>query len=215
MDDYFDGFPGGDVPIQDGAIAAASTFGKTFTLWAKRHAFELEELFGLVGPNHFGKAERQVAWLGKKIFNGDAPAFDPDMTVEDVIETYCQGQIVKDVRDYLGDLLNYQPAHDAPFPEPWIDGSQSDGYTISPIRTADELWDEGDRMHNCVANYVPDVIGGEAFFYHVSKDGDRAATVQLAKAADRYVIEEIKGLCNAEVPKVVLHAVERWIATAG
>ena len=38
------------------------------------------------------------------------------MSVEDVIETYCQGQIVKDMRDYLGDLLNYQPAYDAPFP---------------------------------------------------------------------------------------------------
>lgn len=210
QDNY--GFHNFDDAVRDGAVAAASAYSENFTRWVKRYAFELEELFEIGGPNHFGKAGRHVAWLAEKIFKRDTPAFDPDMSFENVIETYCQGHVFGGLRDYLCDLLTYHAEEDAPFPDPWIKAGKIDGYAIAPITTADELWDEGERMHNCVANYVSDVVSGETYFFHVSKDGERVATVQLEQTPHRYRIEEIKGICNADVPDDVLTAVRRWIS---
>lgn len=86
------------------------------------------------------------------------------------------------------------------------------GLYIVLIATADALHDEGDRVHNCVANYISDVFRGEAYFYHVSKDDRRIAAVQLGQTTRRYLIEEIKGICNTDVPLEVLSAVRHWIA---
>ena len=214
MAEDFYGFHTTDAAIQDGAVAAASVFGANFTQWTRRYAFELEALFEIGGPNHFGKAKRNIAWLGEQIFKCDAPAFDPDMSFDDVIETYCRGQVIGGLGDHLRDLLDYhsEDDEDATFPAPWIDADMIDGYRIESTITADDLCYEGERMHNCVANYVSDVTSGEAFFYHVSKDGERVATLQLTQTTNRYIIEEIRGICNADVSGVVSMAVRHWMA---
>ena len=212
MNEDFYGFHNTDAAIQDGAVSGALAFGENFTRWAKRYAFELEALFEVGGPNHFGKAKRQIIWLGQQIFKRDAPAFDPDRSFEDVIETYCQGHVFGGLHDHLRDLLNYHAEDDAPFPEPWIDAGKIDGYRIEPITTADDLCYEGERMHNCVSNYVSDVTSGEAYFYHVSKNGQRVATVQLTQTTNLYAIEEIRGICNTDVSAGVLIVVKHWIA---
>ena len=199
MDEELYGFHKTDATIQDGAVAGAAAFGKGFTLWAKRYALELEDLFDVGGPNHYGKAKRQVMWLGEKIFKPGAPAFNPDMSFDEVIETYCRGHVFGGLHNHLSDLLNYHARgaeNDRPFPDPWVAADRIDGYCIDPIATADALREEGFRMHHCVANFVPDVARDEAYFYHVSKNGKRAATLQLARAANGFQIEEIRGLCN-------------------
>jgi hypothetical protein len=114
----------------------------------------------------------------------------------------------------LYDLLDHrvEDENDLPFPEPWLEAGKIGRYRIEPITTADDLRDEGDRMHHCVAKYISDVTSGEAYFYHVSKEGERVATVQLTQTTNRFCIEEIKGICNADVSDGVLMAVRRWIA---
>ena len=211
MNEDFYGFHNTDAVIQDGAVAGASGFGEDFIKWTKRYAFELEALFEVGGPNHFGKAQRHVTWLGEQIHKRDTPDFDPDMSFEDVVETYCQGHVFGGLRNHLCELLNYH-AEELPFPDPWIDAGDIDGYRIEPITTSDDLCYEGERMHNCVASYVPEVTSGEAYFYHVSKNGRRVATVQLTQITNRYSIEEIRGICNSDVSGDVLTAVRHWIA---
>ena len=131
---------------------------------------------------------------------------------EERVERRFAAILAADVGGYLRDLFNYHDEIDDPFPEPWIEAGDKDGYRIEPIKTADDLCYEGERMHHCVANYRGDVASGKAYFYHVSKDGERVATMQLTQTANRYVIEEIRGICNADVSSEVLTAVRRWIA---
>ena len=140
MTQAIDGFHMIDPAIRDGVVTAASAYGENFTRWAKRYAFELEELFEIGGPKHFGKAKRQVAWLAERIFSRKTPPFDPEMSFEYVIETYCKGHVFGGLHDYLSDLLSYHAQgvdEDAPFPAPWIEGGVVAGYisSSSPRRT--------------------------------------------------------------------------------
>ncbi len=120
---------------------------------------------------------------------------------------------VAEVLSQIEELSHY---YRETFPEePWIPGATVNGYTIAPITASDDLRDEGKRMHHCVGNYVQQVVAGSMYFYHVSKDGERVATVQLEQTNNRYIIEQIKGVCNADVPGDALKAVKRWIVTMG
>lgn len=211
MDEDFFSFDKAEAAIQDGTVAGAAAFGGAFKRWARRYALELEEFFDVGGPNHFDKARRCVAWLGERVFRPGVPPFDPDMAFDDVIETYCQGHAFGNPRDFLSALLHSPAETEVSFPPPWIDAGDIDGYRIEPITTADGLRDEGERMHHCVGSYVPDVARGQAYFYHVSKAGGRVATLQLTRTDSRYDIEEIRGICNADVPGKALAAVKSWV----
>ena len=131
---------------------------------------------------------------------------------------------VSDTRTTLfGDDGSFTPQYfeallrsiERPFPDPWIEGATVNGYRIDPITSADDLEAEGERMHNCVGGYADVVMEGGCYFYHVSKAGERIATVQLSQTEDRFVIEQIKGVCNQEVSGDVLMAARHWIATKG
>lgn len=92
------------------------------------------------------------------------------------------------------------------FPDPPLPGNQS----IVPIRSVDQLIEEGSVMNNCVASYAHEVMTGESFIYRVLHP--QRCTLSVEKSASgRMKIEEMK-LFNNQVPdKATYAAVKEWI----
>ncbi len=69
---------------------------------------------------------------------------------------------------------------------------------IEPIRSGEELLEEGRVMHHCVASYHDQIAEGRYFVYRVT-DPVRA-TLGVKKRKGRWVMHEIKGSHNKRIP---------------
>jgi hypothetical protein len=91
-----------------------------------------------------------------------------------------------------------------PFPPPPLPGTAD----ILPLTTAADLVQEGEEMRHCVAIYGPRVRAGECYVYRVLRP--TRATVSLVRQGQRWELEQVAGIANADVPDEVLEAVRRW-----
>ncbi len=104
-----------------------------------------------------------------------------------------------------------------PFPDPPCPGWCSDKDSVIPLRTAQELLDEGNRMHNCVASRAGEALAGRAFLYH-GQVGGRSLTIQIAQGSDGYRLVEAAGTANAKLTagqKRVIGEFVRHLGKAG
>ena len=70
-------------------------------------------------------------------------------------------------------------------------------------------------MHHCVGTYADNVTSGDCYVYSVRRDGRRIATAKIVRTvSDRPALEQIRGPCNAPVPKKIVAAVRRWLHTS-
>ena len=93
---------------------------------------------------------------------------------------------------------------------------KSDGYTIVPLRTAHELWEEGEVMNHCVGSYASAVAGGECLIFSVRRGARRIATLELRWCYGRRhppVLNQLQGPGNTPVDPAVHRAVNDWLST--
>ena len=87
-------------------------------------------------------------------------------------------------------------------------------WTVTEIRTAQDLLNEGRKMKNCVASYAYDCASGEsAIFsvervYPVNQIVEKAATLEVLQSKRGLI--QAKGKCNTELTPKIKNVVSRW-----
>ena len=92
------------------------------------------------------------------------------------------------------------------FPLPVLPGNGS----IVPIQTAEELFNEGQIMNNCVATYADQLEQGGCTIYRVFQP-ERCTLLISRSAHGKPEIEELKTFCNSEPSDDTIKAVRDWI----
>lgn len=92
------------------------------------------------------------------------------------------------------------------FPLPLAPGC--DG--IVPITTIEELFAEGEEMHNCVASYAEKIMDGNSSIYKVL--APERATLEIASENNRLLNLQLKTFCNGEPTEATSLFVEKWLA---
>jgi hypothetical protein len=100
---------------------------------------------------------------------------------------------------------------DATFPPPWYPAAKVGDFDILPIENSAELYREGAVMHHCIGTYVDAVQSGGCYVYSLRQADKRIATLAVLRCAVSAELSEIRGLCNAQVPKKTIAAVRRWL----
>ena len=87
--------------------------------------------------------------------------------------------------------------------------------TIEPLRTLEELREEGTSMRHCVASYGTRVARGDCAVFRVL--APERATLSLAWRPDRrtWAVEQLCGPGNTPVGPVTQAAVHDWLGAAG
>lgn len=92
------------------------------------------------------------------------------------------------------------------------------GYRFIPLLTPQDLQDEGERMHHCVAAYAGAVARGTSLIYSIRRGGQRIATMEVRAAYDRSgagIISQLQGPRNADASEDVRRAASAWLAKQG
>jgi PcfJ-like protein len=99
------------------------------------------------------------------------------------------------------------------FPQPWFPTANLiNGYEVVPITNSADLYREGKAMHHCVGSYTPEILIGRKYIYSVREGDNRIATFELVRNGHaRPALGQIRGNCNAHVPKEITEAVRRWL----
>jgi hypothetical protein len=100
---------------------------------------------------------------------------------------------------------------DLTFPSPWFPATKIGDYEVVPIDNSAALYREGAAMHHCVGTYAGAVRGGTLYIYSVRRDGERVATLALARSAVSAALSQIRGPCNTQPDKRIVAAVRRWL----
>lgn len=107
-------------------------------------------------------------------------------------------------------LLNNKAGHriDMPFGPPPIPGTDN----IIPIRTVDELFNEGFEMDHCAALYCREIKDGNFYIYKICKP--ERATIGISIDEDRkYSIADIRLYNNKDPSDATVRIVEAWLKT--
>jgi hypothetical protein len=107
--------------------------------------------------------------------------------------------------------------HAVAFPPPWYPPAKMGNYEITPIDNSAALYREGAAMHHCVGTYTDEVQSGSPHIYGVRRDGQRVATLSLARdpTSTKARLVQLRGPCNAQPPQAVTLAVQRWLRAQG
>ncbi len=88
-------------------------------------------------------------------------------------------------------------------------------YTLVPLLTARDLFEEGEAMNHCVATYASAVAQGHCKIFSVRRGGRRVATLELRwpnHRINRPVVNQLLGHSNVAVDREVYLAVSDWLA---
>ena len=123
---------------------------------------------------------------------------------------------VSETREWISRLLLRECAAE-PVPEGggWTQTERSSAFRLVPLRTPDDLFEEGRLMSHCVATYTTLVARGECLIYGVRRGGERVATLEVRgdpQRPGRGKIVQLLGPYNEEAPEEVWRAVEKWLS---
>jgi hypothetical protein len=206
------------------AVLGSADIGPDYGEWTAKHCFEisnepdalfstLEDIADWVKACYRSTVPPHVrrALLGRNHpdsidHGGDqfvTRRFSPDMSLRTVLKLSGEWHEA---------VANNMTGPDGAFPPPWFEAGQLGGYNIIPIVSAGELYREGHAMRHCAGNYAADVHRGQLYLYSIREQGSRVATLALAFTHDRRVaISQLRGPCNASVPKPLERAVRTWL----
>jgi hypothetical protein len=97
----------------------------------------------------------------------------------------------------------------------WFKTRKACGYRVTPLLSADELRDEGDKMNNCVATYVPKVASGACLIYSIRRGGQRVATMEIAPRQGAPAIVQLLAAGNMNAGEDVWRAANGWLSKQG
>ena len=86
------------------------------------------------------------------------------------------------------------------------------GYVMVPLRSAAELNEEGDIMHNCVGSYAGMVAARECLIFSVRRGSHRVATLEVRWHGGKPRIWQLEAAGNTPAPQPVWDAVNLWLA---
>lgn len=113
-------------------------------------------------------------------------------------------------------LAAYDKKHAAiaqqPFPEPWLEGGPVGAFEMVPLRTSNDLAEEGRLMGHCVGGYANLVRQGYSYIYGVRHGDERVATLELQRQGAGLKIVQLHGPRNTEPSAAVKSATRRWFA---
>jgi hypothetical protein len=93
-----------------------------------------------------------------------------------------------------------------PLPPPPIEGTAD----IVPLRSGEELRNEGIMQHNCVGGFTGGVRAGHTFIYKVL--APERATLSIVKGAGgEWIVSQLNAACNKPVKESTHLAVEEWL----
>jgi hypothetical protein len=98
-------------------------------------------------------------------------------------------------------------------PAPWFPAARVNGVEIIPIDNSADLYREGASMHHCIGTYAEEVRRGRYYVYSIRRDAERLATAGLVSHGARAKLAQLRGPCNAPVPKQITATVEGWLRT--
>ncbi len=103
------------------------------------------------------------------------------------------------------------PRNNAPLPPPWRNAEKIGSLNIVPLAMAAEIAAEGRAMRHCAATLIPSVLYGSSYLFS-ARDGDgRVATIEVRRGGDAGVsIVQMRGPCNAILPKPLRARLQRW-----
>ena len=114
-------------------------------------------------------------------------------------------------------LASNMTGPDLALPPPWYPAAKVGDLEIVPIENSGDLYREGALMHHCVGTYADDVRAGRLYVYSVRRDGQRVATLALARdrTSNKAQLDQLRGPCNAEPSHAIASAVQRWLRALG
>ena len=155
-------------------------------------------------PNYVVTALTEGGDIGQDLITRP---FSPDMSVSTV--RALSGAWHEDVA--LSDH-----GSDEPLPPPWRGAEKIGELDAVPLTTAAEIAAEGRHLHHCVATHTYAVRAGHYCIYSVRQGDQRIATVEVGRRGDKRVqIEQMKGPCNALLPKPLQAKLNRWASERG
>lgn len=102
-----------------------------------------------------------------------------------------------------------------PIRELALSTESGEDYGIFPICDNYKLWEEGKRMHHCIAGYDHQIkrSAGKLYPYHVAIKGYPPATllIELDYVSKEWDVQELRGPCNDEVSPEVKRIIKNWL----
>ena len=85
---------------------------------------------------------------------------------------------------------------------------------IQPLKTQQQIVDEGREMKHCVASYVAPVIDGSYYLYRMEEPERLTIGVRISRGPDgRYgqcLLREVRGKCNRYPSAASMRLIENW-----
>jgi PcfJ-like protein len=174
--------------------------GPDFAAWTAKHALEIPHT----------TLDESLSFLSDV---GDWVSNEARLDVDPFVPTMSMRTVTKlsaEWHEVAARLNGPQYA----FAAPWYPAAKVGGYDILPIDNSVDLYREGSAMHHCVGTYSDRVVSGDAYFYSIRRDAERVATAQLARGEGGGTLAQIRGPCNAKVPKPIVAVVQKWLRSA-
>lgn len=95
------------------------------------------------------------------------------------------------------------------FPKPPFEAFKSSRFEVRPIRTPNELYQEGLSMRNCLPGYAARIASGSHCAYRVIRP--ERATLLLFKNQKRWVPSQIKAIANSNPKASTVKLVQAWL----
>jgi hypothetical protein len=115
--------------------------------------------------------------------------------------------------DWHDTILLYVNLGREPITDLWLRPAHVCGYDFRPLVSVSEIADEALAMSNCVRRYGEDVAHNRSRLWSVRKDGQRAATLDVALCAGGPLpgVVQLKGAANSKAPFEVWWAARQWL----
>ena len=100
----------------------------------------------------------------------------------------------------------------------WFTVRKVGAYRFLPLRTMQELREEGDRMRNCVATYANQVAMSARLIYSIRQGGKHVATMEIAPVSmnsREARIAQLLGPGNSQPREDVVRAATAWLSRRG
>ena len=135
----------------------------------------------------------------------DYPIREPSINDLNKIASYNALRSYYDVLKSMVDKIhNFRKQY--PFPKPPIKGNRF----FHPVSDAFALYDLGEEQHNCVFEYLDEIMSGRYYVYRVELNG--VATLGLNISPENLVIvDDLLGYSNRKVDVAIHDFVNNWI----
>ena len=117
-------------------------------------------------------------------------------------------------RKEIGEILNWETSGIRPLYIEKIENNKKVVYKTVELRNSIELYEEGNEMHHCIAEYDIDCVDGESAVFSLRKETEeepinRLVTIEVCLKEKQII--EAKAKFNEEPNNIALNLIELWV----